>query len=159
MGAAAGLAVFIGFARVMSGLGLDPGILWAAELGIAVALSLVGVWASSAALPHLRSKGLQSDDSAGERSGGVGGGHTDDDPSEVVVDEFAGVWIALMGAATGAEWFLAFVLFRVFDIAKPYPVNRLEGLPGGLGIMADDLAAGLYAVGARLLLVHLWALL
>jgi len=48
-----------------------------------------------------------------------------------------------------------FVLFRVFDIVKPWPVRRLERLHGGLGIMADDLAAGLYA-GAALAVASRW---
>jgi phosphatidylglycerophosphatase A len=50
----------------------------------------------------------------------------------------------------------AFILFRFFDIVKPYPARRLEGLPGGLGIMADDLVAGLYAfLGVMLIRVLL----
>jgi phosphatidylglycerophosphatase A len=50
---------------------------------------------------------------------------------------------------------LGFVLFRLFDIWKPWPARRLERLPGGLGIMADDFAAGLYAAGS-LWLIDLW---
>ena len=70
-----------------------------------------------------------------------------DDPGLVVIDEVAGQWLTLAGA-TALNWksFLAaFLMFRLFDIWKPFPVNRLEALPGGLGIMADDLAAGVYA--------------
>jgi phosphatidylglycerophosphatase A len=68
------------------------------------------------------------------------------DPSQVVVDEVVGQWVALAGAATldWKSWLAAFVLFRFFDIWKPFPVRRLEALPGGLGIVADDLAAGVY---------------
>ena len=46
---------------------------------------------------------------------------------------------------TGRQWLAAFVLFRLFDIWKPFPVRQLESLPGGVGIVADDLMAGLYA--------------
>jgi phosphatidylglycerophosphatase A len=70
------------------------------------------------------------------------------DPGFVVVDEAAGQWIALLWAP--ADWrhgLLAFVLFRLFDITKPFPVRRFERLPGGWGIVFDDVAAGLYALG------------
>ncbi len=69
------------------------------------------------------------------------------DPGSVVVDEVLGEWVTLLGA-TVLNWksFLAaFLLFRVFDIWKPWPVRKLEELPEGAGIVADDLAAGLYA--------------
>lgn len=67
-----------------------------------------------------------------------------EDPGLVVIDEVAGQWLTLAGAAT-ISWkslLIGFLLFRLFDIWKPFPINRLERLPGGLGIMADDLAAG-----------------
>lgn len=78
------------------------------------------------------------------------------DPKEVVVDEIAGQAIALLGIASVEhdlvnslqvllEVGLAFLLFRLFDIWKPWPIRRLEKLPGGWGIMADDLAAGAVA--------------
>lgn len=77
------------------------------------------------------------------------------DPQIVVVDEVVGQWITLAGAVSlswsGAAllnwsfWLLAFVLFRLFDIWKPPPVRQLERLPGGLGIVADDAMAGVYA--------------
>lgn len=69
------------------------------------------------------------------------------DPQRVVVDEVAGVWLTLCGA-TVYNWksaVLAFGLFRLFDIWKPFPARPLESLPGGLGIVADDLAAGVWA--------------
>ena len=66
------------------------------------------------------------------------------DPSEVVVDEFCGMWLALVASVPGFQAaFGAFLLFRVLDIAKPPPIRQLERLPGGLGILADDLGAGL----------------
>jgi len=69
------------------------------------------------------------------------------DPRLVVVDEVLGQWVALAGAAV-LNWKSAlagFLLFRLFDIVKPPPVRQAEALPGGWGIVADDLAAGLYA--------------
>jgi phosphatidylglycerophosphatase A len=69
------------------------------------------------------------------------------DPGMVVVDEVLGQWVALLGArhlSTGAL-LAGFVLFRLFDIWKPPPVRQLEKLPEGLGIVADDIAAGIYA--------------
>ena len=70
------------------------------------------------------------------------------DPGAVVVDEVAGQLLTFLFVPwdTKAVGFIAaFVAFRLFDIWKPYPVRRLEGLGGGLGIMADDLLAGFYA--------------
>jgi phosphatidylglycerophosphatase A len=69
------------------------------------------------------------------------------DPKEVVVDEVAGSWFTLAGAVTlnGCALAEAFVLFRIFDIWKPYPIRRLERLHGGIGIVADDLMAGVCA--------------
>lgn len=66
-----------------------------------------------------------------------------DDPA-IVVDEFAGLWLALLAAPAGPVWVLAgFVLFRVFDIAKPWPVGWADRrVPGALGVMLDDLFAG-----------------
>ena len=69
------------------------------------------------------------------------------DPGFVVIDEVIGQWIALL--ASPADWphgLLALLLFRLFDIAKPFPVRRLERLPAGWGIVFDDVAAGLYAL-------------
>ncbi len=68
------------------------------------------------------------------------------DPSSIVVDEVAGMLVALVAAPSGAGWAAAlFVLFRLFDVWKPYPIHRLQALPGGWGIVVDDLLAGLYA--------------
>jgi phosphatidylglycerophosphatase A len=76
-----------------------------------------------------------------------------DDPQIVVVDEVVGQWLAL-AAMPAFDWryvLAAFVLFRVFDIWKPWPVRNLERLHGGLGIVADDLAAGVWAAVVLLL--------
>ena len=69
------------------------------------------------------------------------------DPGVVVVDEVLGQWLALAGARplNVKSWLGAFILFRLFDIWKPVPVRNLEKIPGGVGIVADDLMAGLYA--------------
>ena len=69
------------------------------------------------------------------------------DPQIVVIDEVIGQWIALAGATTysPAAWIAAFALFRAFDIWKPWPVRQLEKLPGGTGIVMDDVMAGVYA--------------
>jgi len=73
------------------------------------------------------------------------------DPGQVVLDEWAGQWVALIGFAmpTVSRTLLVlavqFVLFRVFDVIKPPPARRLEKLPAGWGIALDDVAAGVYA--------------
>lgn len=69
------------------------------------------------------------------------------DPQIVVIDEVLGQWVTLAGAAAfnWKGWVLAFCLFRLFDITKPFPVRRLEKLSAGTGIVADDLGAGVYA--------------
>ena len=100
-------------------------------LGAAVlVVSVVGVWCSGAVARHLGEK----------------------DPQFVVIDEISGQMIAYLGcnginfAAGGWKYLLAgLILFRVFDIWKPFPARQAEKLPGGWGIMADDWVAGLYA--------------
>lgn len=99
---------------------------------IAIVLVLVaGVWAAGAAEDVLGAK----------------------DPGPVVIDEVLGMLVTLAAMPLSAGGVVAgFVLFRLFDIAKPFPAGRLERLPGGAGIMLDDLAAGVYAhVGLRVL--------
>ena len=78
------------------------------------------------------------------------------DPGLVVIDEVVGQWITLAGCAhlTNLGWILAFGLFRLFDIWKPWPVHKLESLPEGTGIVADDVMAGVY--GAVVLLLAGW---
>lgn len=81
------------------------------------------------------------------------------DPGKVVIDEVAGQMLALTAMPMEFEsWWtiiLAFLLFRVFDIVKPYPARKLESLPAGLGIMSDDLVAGVYAALGVALVVSL----
>jgi phosphatidylglycerophosphatase A len=90
-----------------------------------VTVSLLGWWASS---EHARLIGR-------------------DDPGEIVIDEVAGLWIALLPASLAwPDVAIAFLLFRVADIFKPWPASWADRqLHGGLGIMADDLVAGVYA--------------
>lgn len=79
-----------------------------------------------------------------------------EDPGFVVIDEVIGQWIALLGCP--ADWkhgLIALILFRLFDITKPFPVRRLEDLPEGWGIVFDDVAAGLYAWGVGAL-IRIW---
>jgi phosphatidylglycerophosphatase A len=100
----------------------------AAELVLVFAIALAGTWAAS----HTEKLSAKKD------------------PGKVVIDEVVGQFIALMPVpfVLGAAWWtavLAFVLFRFFDIVKPYPARRLESLESGLGIMADDIVAGVYA--------------
>jgi len=68
------------------------------------------------------------------------------DPSRIVIDEWVGQWVALsmmpINIRTGV---VAFVAFRIFDIIKPGPVKKMEKIPGGWGIMADDVMAGIMA--------------
>jgi phosphatidylglycerophosphatase A len=94
-----------------------------AALGIALAIP--GIWAAGAVAKEIGRK----------------------DPQIVVVDEVVGQWITLAGASqlNWKSWLAAFALFRLFDIWKPPPVRQLERLPGGVGIVADDAMAGLYA--------------
>ena len=70
------------------------------------------------------------------------------DPGEIVIDEVAGQWLACLFLPPEIWLYaLAFVLFRMFDIFKPWPVDHLDKHgTGGLGIMQDDMAAGLYAL-------------
>jgi len=98
------------------------------ELLAIVIIAATGVWAAS-----------QTERLAGKK-----------DPGIVLIDEVAGQYIAFLPIPLSLEpaWWsaiLAFILFRFFDIVKPYPARKLESLPGGLGIMADDLIAGIYA--------------
>jgi phosphatidylglycerophosphatase A len=77
------------------------------------------------------------------------------DPQFVVIDEVAGQLVTLIAVPLAWKSFLAaFILFRAFDILKPPPVRQLEALPEGTGIVLDDLAAGLYALGIVHLFLH-----
>jgi phosphatidylglycerophosphatase A len=94
------------------------------EVGLIVVTFLVGTWAATHAEHYF---------------GAI-------DPGQVVIDEVLGMLVTLAFIPVGWTGALAgFFLFRVFDVVKPYPANRLEKLHGGFGIMADDAMAGIYA--------------
>ncbi len=96
-------------------------------------------WAGPAVFVLLLAAGFWSAGAAARRLDGK-------DPGPVVIDEFAGQFLALL--AVPFHWTVlaaGFVLFRLFDIVKPPPARRFEALEGSTGIMADDLVAGLYA--------------
>ena len=105
--------------------------------GLVGGLGLAAVWLAALSLALL----APAIWSAGVASKYFGHG----DPSEVVIDEVVGQWLALavVNPVDWRQWLAAFVLFRALDIAKPFPLRRLERLPGGWGIVADDVAAGL----------------
>jgi len=68
------------------------------------------------------------------------------DPGYIIIDEVAGMFIAMAGqGVTFLSLLAGFVLFRFFDIVKPYPIRRVEALPKGYGILADDIVAGVFA--------------
>jgi phosphatidylglycerophosphatase A len=79
------------------------------------------------------------------------------DPSRVVIDEMVGVWIPLIIVPERNIWFIlaAFILFRLFDIFKPLGIRKMEDFKGGVGVMMDDILAGIYSfiilLGARCL--------
>lgn len=96
---------------------------WPAQLALLVAITVVGIWAAD-----VTAKALNRED-----------------PGPVVIDEVAGQLVTLF--MTGAGLYgaiIGFFVFRLFDIIKPWPARQLEDLPGGVGIMADDLMAGVY---------------
>lgn len=101
-----------------------------AQLAIIIVVTVVGTWAATQAAAHFNRE----------------------DPGQVVIDEVAGqlVTLAFTGAGLTAT-IAAFFVFRVLDIIKPYPANRFERLHGGVGIMADDVMAGVYGC----IIVHL----
>lgn len=79
----------------------------------------------------------------------------DEDPSSVVFDEWVGMWIAVWAIPHNIIWFIiAFVLFRLFDITKPWLIDKVQYLPDGWGIMMDDILAGV--VSRVLLAILLW---
>jgi phosphatidylglycerophosphatase A len=84
------------------------------------------------------------------------------DSQRIVVDEVVGQMIAFgLAGAARLSWIsllTGFALFRAFDIVKPFPVRHLERLPGGAGVIADDVGAGLYALAVLTLLRHLFAI-
>lgn len=106
-----------------------------AQALLVIAVTLIGTWASTLAAAHFGK----------------------DDPSPVVIDEVAGQLVTYL--ATGVAWpgaIVGFFLFRVLDIIKPWPANKLESLHGGLGIMADDVMAAIYGNVILLVAMRVW---
>jgi|SRR5215831_16163139 len=124
VGALEGIAIFL----AVRALDFREVTLFVALVTLNIGLFLLGVWASNKACGVI----------------GVA------DPGQIVIDEISGQLISLTPLALLSSFsitglIIGFVLFRIFDIFKPYPIRRLERLPGGLGVMADDALAGIYA--------------
>jgi phosphatidylglycerophosphatase A len=108
---------------------------WVLLVGLTVGIFILGVWAASGAEKFFGRP----------------------DPRYVVIDEVVGQMLTFLARPDRSwKWLLAgFVLFRIFDVVKPFPVRQAERLPAGWGIMMDDVAAGVYSMGALLLLSYL----
>ena len=130
----AGSAVAVILVAALGRLPLSRAWHWGLLAGALLSILVVGVWAATAAERFF--------------------GRTD--PGHVVIDEVAGQILTLLARPDANwKWLLAgFFLFRFFDIVKPFPARRAEHLPGGWGIMTDDLIAGLYGLVALLVISH-----
>ena len=122
-GSLVGVGIFLGLTQVVKGNALV-----AVVAGSIIVITFAGIWAAS-----------RTEELSGRK-----------DPGKVVVDEVAGQLISLFPLTLFTHWtivavIISFILFRFFDIVKPYPARRLEALKGGPGIMCDDLVAGVYA--------------
>lgn len=141
------VATFFGIGRIKPGPGTWASaatvILWA--LTSRLISPDLRIWATVAASLFVILVGIPAASLVVRASGSK-------DPQSVVIDEVAGQLITLIAVPVGWKTFLAgLILFRVFDILKPPPVRQMERLPEGVGIVADDVAAGLYA----LIVMHL----
>lgn len=130
-GSLVGVAIFLGLTQVVKGNSLVAVVLVAI-----VVVTFAGIWAAS-----------RTEELSGRK-----------DPGKVVIDEVAGQLISLFPLTLFAHWsvvtvIISFILFRFFDIVKPYPARRLEALKGGLGIMCDDLVAGVYGAAITAIVV------
>ena len=105
------------------------------------------LWALLPAEPAVQAIAIVALFAVGSWSGSVAERHFGrTDPGQVVVDEVMGMLITLFMNPVGCRGAVAgFFLFRVADVLKPFPANRLERLPGGVGVMADDAMAAVYA--------------
>lgn len=103
---------------------------------LVVIFTLLGTWATARLMPYWG-----------------------DDPSRVVIDEVVGVWVALLMASDWVTAVVALLLFRVFDILKPFGIRSLDRRRGAFWVMADDLLAGAYAAVCLIpiYLIYLWA--
>lgn len=144
-GSAVGVGLYLLFARIESGVSADfiskgwteaqiTAWIHAGNLLIFLIFTLIGIWAANRATLLFKDK----------------------DPSQAVVDEVIGQLLTFLFvpfAISGWLIFAGFVLFRLFDIWKPYPIDSLQNLPTGLGVCADDILAGVYA-GICLALIY-----
>lgn len=135
-GSAVGVLIYLSFAWAEANIGiyflakgwrLEEISAWfiAINLILLLIFCLLGIWASGRATQLFKNK----------------------DPQKVVVDEVMGQLLVFLFIPFGAHWFYivaGFLLFRLFDIWKPYPIDSLQNLPAGIGVCADDLLAGVY---------------
>jgi phosphatidylglycerophosphatase A len=140
-GSLAAVVLFVPFRYGLQHASLQFGYLF-----VLVVLALAAMWSAEESLPHWRSP----------------------DPRPIVIDEILGQWLTFGGlvlahtlnaadqvAGAGWKYLLAgFILFRAFDVMKPFPIRRSERLPGAGGVLVDDVIAGLYAALVLLLLVR-----
>ena len=140
-GSMVGVAIYLGisdlvanvarlFQANISGFGWDPFLSWVHAIILIAFLifTLLGVWAAGRATELLG----------------------DLDPSKAVVDEVIGQLLTFLFIPFTFSWKIilaGFILFRLFDIWKPYPIDSLQNLPAGIGVCADDILAGVYAGG------------
>jgi phosphatidylglycerophosphatase A len=144
-GSAVGVLIYLGFCRLESNLSAYYSLrgwneaqitAWvhAANTVLFLLFCLLGIWAASRATTLFRHK----------------------DPSQAVVDEVIGQLLVFLFVPFDVSWkyiLAGFLLFRLFDIWKPYPIDSLQNLPAGIGVCADDILAGVYA-GAILSLFY-----
>ena len=123
-GAVLGTLVWLGLWSV-----LEFAVLEVVVAVLVVVFTLLGTWATARLMPYWG-----------------------DDPSRVVIDEVVGVWVALLMASDWVTAVVALLLFRVFDILKPFGIRSLDRRRGAFWVMADDLLAGLYAAVLVLLI-------
>ncbi len=101
-------------------------------IAVTIAIIIIGIWSSSVV----------------EKDWGK-------DSSKVVIDEVAGMCISLLFVPVTIQWIvIALVLFRFFDIVKPLYIRNTEALPGGWGVMADDILAGIYSNIVLQVIIH-----
>src|SRR6201988_2535846 len=130
-GSLVAVGIFLGLTQLAKG-----NVLVDVVLAAILAFTFAGIWASS-----------RTEELSGRK-----------DPGKVVVDEVAGQLISLFPLTLFGRWsiravIISFILFRFFDIVKPYPARRLEALKGGPGIMCDDLVAGVYGAAITSIVV------
>lgn len=131
-GTALAALLFLPFGLYCASFGSAGTILY---VGVTLGVTLLGIWAAGRAEPIFGKK----------------------DAGQVVIDEVAGYLVTMFALPVTWPWALAgFVAFRLFDIWKPWPIDGLQKLKGGWGVMIDDLIAGLYA--CVLLHIIAWAI-